>query len=191
MGTLSSWDLSKALMSWGTPGKDINCNYRMEMHRSIRNLECVRVTVQDCKSLPVAPRCLLDTRGCPLPSSPLPAHTSWGGGMACRHQGFKPFGTFSPRLGLERDVPATLRDQIGGMRELDRQCLLRRSLSQALKPRKALMSSQELQRTRIEAESWELNLLVSQGTSPGNMQTLTLLQTNLSMQSQGTPSCLE
>lgn len=56
---------------------------------------------------------------------------------------------------------------------------------------KALMSSQELQRTRIEAESWELNLLVSQGTSPGNMQTLTLLQTNLSMQSQETPSCLE
>lgn len=48
------------------------------------------------------------------------------------------------------------------------------------------MSSQELQGTWIEAESWELDLLVSQGTSPGNMQTLTLLQTNLSMQSQGT-----
>lgn len=51
------------------------------------------------------------------------------------------------------------------------------------------MSSQELERTQTEAESWELNLLISQGTSPGNMQTLTLLQTNLSMQSQGTSSC--
>lgn len=193
MGTLSSWDLSKALMSWGTPGKDINCNYRMEMHHSITNLECVRVTVQDCKSLPVAPRCLLDTRGCPLPSPPL-LHTRAGQEEQpadWRHQGCKSFDTFSPRLGLERDVPATLRDQIRGMRELDRHCLLRRSLSQVLKPRKALMSSQELQRTRIEAESWELNLLVSQGTSSGNMQTLTLLQTNLSMQSQGTPSCSE
>lgn len=68
-------------------------------------------------------------------------------------RGFKSFDTFPPRLGLERDVPATLRDQIRGMRELDRQCLMRRSLSQALKPRKALMSSQELERTWIEAES--------------------------------------
>lgn len=56
MGVLSSWDLSKALMSLGTPGKDINCNYRMEMHHSITNPECVRVTAQDCKSLPVVPR---------------------------------------------------------------------------------------------------------------------------------------
>lgn len=53
------------------------------------------------------------------------------------------------------------------------------------------MSSQEPERTWIEAESWELDLLVSQGTSPGSMQTLTLLQTNLSMQSQGTLSCLD
>lgn len=68
MGMLSSRDLSKVLMSWGTPGKDINCNYRMETHHSITNLDCVRVTVQDCKSLPVAPQCLLDTRSCPLPS---------------------------------------------------------------------------------------------------------------------------
>lgn len=72
MGMLSSWDLSKALMSWGTPGKDINCNYRMETHGSITNPECVRVTVQDCRSLPVAPWGLLDTRGCPLPSPPTP-----------------------------------------------------------------------------------------------------------------------
>lgn len=84
-----------------------------------------------------------------------------------RHQGFKSFGTFPPRLGLKRDVPVTLRDQVRGMRELDRHCLLRRSLSQALKSRKALMSSQELVRTQTEAESWELNLLVSQGTALG------------------------
>lgn len=141
------------------------------------------MTGQDCRSLPAVPRCLLDTTGCPLPSPPS-LHTpgqqehpaDW------RHQGFKSFDTFPARLGLERDVPATVRDQIRGMRELGRHCLLRRSLSQALKPRKALMSSQEPERTRTEAESWGLNLLVSQGTSPGNMQTLTLLQTNLSMQ---------
>lgn len=84
MGMLSSWDLSKALMSWGTPGKDIDCNYRMARHHSITNLERVRVTVQDCKSLPVAPQRLLDTRGCPLPSPPLPARPSCGGGTACR-----------------------------------------------------------------------------------------------------------
>lgn len=84
MGMLSSWDLSKALISWGTPGKDINCNYRMEKHHSITNPECVRVTVQDCKSLPVAPWCLLHSRGCPPPSPSLPAHTSWGAGTACR-----------------------------------------------------------------------------------------------------------
>lgn len=49
MRMLSSWDLSKALMSWGIPGKDINCNEEPEMHHSITHFERVRVTVQDCK----------------------------------------------------------------------------------------------------------------------------------------------
>lgn len=174
MGMLSSWDLGEALMSWGTPGKDINRNYRMETHHSITNLDCVRVTVQDCKTLPLLLGVCwtLEAAHFPLSHS---LHTPAGEKEQpadWRNQRFKTFDTFPPRLGLERDVPATLGDQIKGMRKLDR-LSLRTSLSQALKPRKALMSSQELQRTRIEAESWELNLLVSQGTSPGNMQTLT------------------
>lgn len=77
MGVLSSWDLSKVLMSWGTPGKDINCNYRMEMHHSITNLECVRVTVQDCKSLPVCSSVFVGHHRLPTSLSPTP----------CTHQG--------------------------------------------------------------------------------------------------------
>lgn len=58
----------------------------------------------------------------PLPHS---LHTSAGEEEQpadWRNQAFKSFDTFPPRLGLERDVPANLRDQIRGMRELDRLC---------------------------------------------------------------------
>lgn len=122
MGMLSSWDLGEALMSWGTPGKDINRNYRMETHHSITNLDCVRVTVQDCKTLPLLLGVCgtLEAAHFPLSHS---LHTPAGEEEQpadWRNQGFKTFDTFPPRLGLERDVPATLRDQIKGMRKLDR-----------------------------------------------------------------------
>lgn len=55
----------------------------------------------------------------PLPHS---LHTPAGKEEQPADWRFKSFDTFPPRLGLERDVPATLRDHIRGVREVDRLC---------------------------------------------------------------------